>query len=310
MPDLTTGDVAEIKEFLSRTCDDVLSWLPGTGWQPAWQSEAARELSNSEIGADGAVWGEAPVRRAYAAAAIFLQTAADSLRVMADSVNPLTTTHTSGVLARAVMEPGAQAWWLLEDGIGARRRVIRSILTRAADARWLEKSVGSANPAVKPGDYGEDQARVTAYAKTLGLSYTCNSKKTECEGELLPGGTDRTKELGKILGLRSEYCVYSGAAEVERYAVMQGWRDVGAPDSPGTLLERRPDQDAVWNAVTMAAGFVLIPALQALSCLDWRARIKQAHDSIYENRRLALRMSLPQWSWRGIDSLLNRPLAS
>jgi hypothetical protein len=310
MPDLTTGDVAEIKGFLSRTCDDVLDWLPGGNWQPAWQSEAARELSNREIGPNGVPWGEAPVRRAYGAAAIFLQTAADSLRVMADSVNVSTTTYTSGVLARAVVEPGAQAWWLLEDGIGARRRVIRSLLTRAASARWFEKSIMPAIPAVKRSDWGEDQAQVTAYAKTLGLSYTCNSKKIACEGELLPAYTDRANGFGKILGMNSEYCAYAGTADVERYAVMQGWRDISAPDPPGTLLERRPDQDAVWNAVTMATGFVLIPALQGLTYLDWRSRIKQAHDTIHQNRTLARRMSLPHWSWQGINGLRNRPLAS
>jgi hypothetical protein len=32
MRDLTIGDVAEIKDFLSRTCEDVLNWLPGTEW--------------------------------------------------------------------------------------------------------------------------------------------------------------------------------------------------------------------------------------------------------------------------------------
>jgi hypothetical protein len=53
MPDLTFGDIAEIKSFLSRTCDDVLSWLPGTGRRPAWQSEAAREFSNNQVRADG-----------------------------------------------------------------------------------------------------------------------------------------------------------------------------------------------------------------------------------------------------------------
>jgi hypothetical protein len=55
-PDLTIGDVAEIKSFLFRTCDAVLSWLPGTGCQPAWQSDAARELSNSEVRADQRCW--------------------------------------------------------------------------------------------------------------------------------------------------------------------------------------------------------------------------------------------------------------
>jgi len=94
MPDSTIGDVAEIESFLSRTCDDVLSWLPGTGWQPAWQSEAARELSESEARADGTTWRDVPVRTSYAAAAIFLLTAADCLRAMADSVNVLTATYT------------------------------------------------------------------------------------------------------------------------------------------------------------------------------------------------------------------------
>lgn len=92
MPDLTFDDAAEINSFLSRTCDDVLNWLPGTGWPPAWQSEAAGELNNSEIRADGSAWGDKPVRTAYAAAAAFLLTATDCLRAMANSVNLLTTT--------------------------------------------------------------------------------------------------------------------------------------------------------------------------------------------------------------------------
>ncbi len=185
MPDLTFGDVAEIKRFLSRTCDDVLSWLPGTGWQPAWQSEAARELDNKEVRADGSAWGDEPVRIAYAAAAVFLLTATDCLRAMVDSVNMLTTTYTSGVLARAVMEPGAQAWWLLESGIGARRRVIRPVLIRASSARWLGKAVTTADPAGKA-SYGEDQARVHAYAMALGLSYVCNPRRPSARASCCP----------------------------------------------------------------------------------------------------------------------------
>ncbi len=297
MPDLTFGDVAEIKNFLSRTCDDVLSWLPGTGWRPAWQSEAAGDLSNSEVRADGSAWGDVPVQTAYAAAAIFLLTATDCLRAMADSVNVLTTTYTSGVLARAVMEPGAQAWWLLEGGIGARRRVIRSVLIRACSARWLGKAVTAADPAGKPSDYGEDQATVQAYATALGLSYTCNSKKTECEGELLPGYTNRATEFEKAVGVGAAYSIYSGAAHAELYAVMQGWRNAGPPHPPGTLLERWPDREAVWTSVIIAAGFVMIPAFDALSRLDWKARKKQAADSMRKNRELARRMNLPAWSW-------------
>jgi hypothetical protein len=297
MPDLTIGDVAEIKSFLSRTCEDVLSWLPGTGWQPAWQSDAARELSNSEVRADGSPWGDEPVRTAYAAAAVFLLTATDSLRALADSANVLTTTYTSGVLARAVKEAGAQAWWLLEGGIGARRRVIRSVLIRASSARWLGKAVKIADPAGTASAYGEDQARVQAYATALGLSYVCNSNKTECEGELLPGYTSRAAVFEKAVGVDASYSIYSGASHAELYAVMQGWRDASPPHPPGTLLERRPDREAVWTSVIIAAGFVMIPAFEALSRLDWNARKKQAADSMRKNRELARQMNLPQWSW-------------
>jgi hypothetical protein len=297
MPDLTYGDVTEIKHFLSRTSEDVLNWLPGTGWQPAWQSEAASELGNSEVGANGTAWGDRPVRTAYAAAAVFLLTATDGLRAMADSVSVLTTTYTSGVLTRAVMEPGAQAWWLLEGGIGARRRVIRSVLIRASSARWLEKSVKIADPTWKASDYGEDRDRVAAYATALGLSYLCNSRKTECESELLPGYTARATEFEKAVGVSAAYSIYSGAVHSELYAVMQGWRDAGPPHPPGTLLERWPDREAVWASAIIAAGFVMKPAFEALSRLDWRARKIQAADSMQKNKELAYRMNLPQWSW-------------
>jgi hypothetical protein len=297
MPDLNDSDVAEIKSFLSRTCDDALAWLPGTGWPPAWQSEAARELSNSEVRADGSPWGDAPVRTAYALAAVLLMTATDCLRALGDSVNTMTTTYISGVQSRAVMEQAAQAWWLLEGGIGARRRVIRSILIRASSARWLEKAVQAADPAGAASNYGEDQARVKTYAAALGLSYVCHSSRTECEGELLPGYTSRATDFEKAVGVSAAYAIYSGAAHAELYAVMQGWREAGPPHPSGTLLERWPDRQAVWTTIIIAAGFVMKPTFEALVRLDWGARKKQAADSMRKNRELARRMNLPQWSW-------------
>jgi hypothetical protein len=65
------ADVDEIRAFLTRTCEDASRWLPGTGWSPAWQSEAEGEVRNGELRNDGSPWGEAPVRTAYAAATVF-----------------------------------------------------------------------------------------------------------------------------------------------------------------------------------------------------------------------------------------------
>ncbi len=111
--------------------------------------------------------------------------------------------------------------------------------------RSIGKAVLVADPAGKASDYGEDQARIHAYATALGLSYVCNSKKPECEGELLPGYTDCATQFEKAVGVSAAYSIYSRAAHAELYAVMQGWRDAGLPHPPGTLLERRPDRQAV-----------------------------------------------------------------
>lgn len=72
--------------------------------------------------------------------------------------------------------------------------------------------------------------------------------------------------------MSAAYSIYSGAAHAELYSVMQGWRDSGLPHSHGMLLERWPDREAVWTSVIIAAGFVMIPAFEALSRLDWSAQ--------------------------------------
>jgi len=47
MPDLSDTDVRLPKEFLLDACDDVSRWLPPPQWDPAWQSEAARECAST-----------------------------------------------------------------------------------------------------------------------------------------------------------------------------------------------------------------------------------------------------------------------
>ncbi len=62
-------------------------------------------------------------------------------------------------------------------------------------------------------------------------------------------------------------------------------------------MPRRPGRPAVWTSVIIAAGFVAIPAFEALSRLARKARKKQAAGSKRKNRELARRMNLAQWSW-------------
>ena len=97
-------------------------------------------------------------------------------------------------LTRAAMEAEAQLWWLLEPGIGARRRVARFWLARASGARYLDDAVRKTDPAAPHGAYGETPAMVRAAVDGLGLSFSERQYRSgkwswSCEGETLPGYT-------------------------------------------------------------------------------------------------------------------------
>ncbi len=154
-------------------------WHP---WEPGWQSEAYCEVRNGERRPAGGAWGEAPVRTAYAAAAVFLFAALDCLSPMAHSVTLLTTAYVPNVQGRAAMEAGSQAWWPLETGIGARRRVIRSVLIRAQSARFLGQAVRRVDPALTVTDYGEDPRR-PAVCDWFGPDLHLHRPRVECEAK-------------------------------------------------------------------------------------------------------------------------------
>lgn len=290
MTDLTLADVDDVKNYLLTTREDLLTWLPNP-WQPAWRSEAADELRNAEAGPGGA-WGENPVRTAYAAASTFVFAAVDCLDAMADSANLLTTLFVPHVLARAAMEAGAQAWWLLEPKIGARNRVIRSILIRASSARYLGEAARKLDPV--PGsaaNFGEDQNMVRTYAASLGLSYICNDDRVECEGEKLPSYNARANEFEKALFMTGAYKIYSGAAHAELYAVTQSWRPstIAAP-----LWEKNPDRIAVWAAVLAGAGCATVPAFRAITLLGKNARMVDLAYSMRKIGQMTRRLGLPK----------------
>jgi hypothetical protein len=143
--ELTDDDVQEMKRFLTDTCADVKRWLPEPEWHPGWQSEAAVERANDEQGSDGP-WGPSVVSSVYVAAAMFLEAMLQCMRAMATSVTIDTTHYFPDCLARAAMEAGSQAFWLLEPGIGARGRVARFMLIRASGARRRAEEVARTDP--------------------------------------------------------------------------------------------------------------------------------------------------------------------
>jgi len=176
--------------FLAGTRDDIVRWLPPPQWEPAWRSEAVREIGNCEAGPAGA-WGEDTIRTVYAGAALYLDTILRCIQGLADALTPQTTPYVVNAIARAAMEAGAQLWWLLEPGIGARRRVARFWLARASGAHYLDETVHKIDPAAPTGTYGETPAMVRAAIDGLGLSYSERQFRNgrwsrSCEGETSP----------------------------------------------------------------------------------------------------------------------------
>jgi hypothetical protein len=296
--DLAAADVGGIRQYLRTTSDDIMTWLPSE-WAPAWKSPAAAELQNHQVGDGGVPWGEAPVQGAYATAQLFIYAAVDCLGGLADSINLQSTPYLPNVMARAAMEAGSQAWWLLEPEIGARRRVIRSTLIRAQSAKYLEKAAQELDP-VNPraANYGEDPPKANAIAKNLGL--TCHNKKIHgsrrwtCETETLPTYTERAMEFQKHVFAPAAYAIYSGAAHAELYAVAQGWRE--STTTPNRW-EQRPDRVAVWAAVIVAAGFAAMPALRAILLLGKNARRIDFIHHVENLNYLVRKLDLPR-EWR------------
>lgn len=312
MSDLTAVAVAELKDFLLTACKDVRRLLPPPQWNPAWGSPAAKECANTEHGPAGP-WGEETVRAVYAAGALYLDTIMRCLCALGDSLSPETTSYVLEAQARAAMEAGAVLWWLVEPGIGARRRVIRFWLMRASGARYLEASSKKVAPKASPGMYGETPQAVRDAMAGLGLlleetERRRKNKKTgeewstwswSCETEKLPGYTNRARVFEAAVQMSAAYAIYSAAAHAEWHAVIAGWRQEQLP-AGGTILVSRPDLYAAGGAVLAGAGFLIVPTRRALSLLGRTARI---HELGYHARKaddMIRSLGLPeQWSyWR------------
>jgi hypothetical protein len=300
MADLTDADVPEMQRFLTDTCADLKRWLPEPEWRPGWQSEAAVERANQESGPSGP-WGPDPVRSAYTAAALYLELVMQSMRALAASLTPDSTHYVPNCIARAAMEAGSQAFWLLEPGIGARRRVARFMLIRASGARHRADQVRQTNPEAAS-LYGESPEQAAALANSFGLRCEYRSRgryrgEWWCEDQKLPGYTERNRLLEAAMSSPAAYAIYSGALHAEWNAVVDNWESVTLEDGTMAMVSR-PDRVAVWGAVLVAAAPAVVPAARALQLLGHRARLVEINDWIDRTVDLMRRLDLPPEWWR------------
>jgi hypothetical protein len=298
--ELSDEDVAEIRRFLLDTCADLKRWLPEPQWRPGWQSEAAQEQANEEHGSGGP-WGSGPVRSVYIAAAMYLEAVLQCMRATADSITTDTTHYVPDCLARAAMEAGSQAFWLLEAGIGARRRVGRFMLLRASGAQRLAEEVARTDPGGASMS-GETPERAAALAAHYGLvcEYVQHRKRRGgewwCEGEKLPGYTERNLMLEEAMDTPAAYSIYSAAMHADWHSIAGNWMEVTTTDGARAVVIS-PHRVAVWGAALVVAAPAIVPAVRALKLLDHRARLREVDHWRSNTLQLIRRMNLPRSWW-------------
>jgi hypothetical protein len=162
-PDLMMSRLQDLVAHALDATDGMIDHAP---WcVPRAGSDAASDLAGSQ-------WGEAPVRDALDIAWMAIGAAASETLAFGAVLPGARTCYAPEVLARAALESASLALWLLEPGIGPRKRVARSIAYRLSGATHMERALDhlTLREGEERGDYGELRDDVVEEASGLGLS--------------------------------------------------------------------------------------------------------------------------------------------
>lgn len=176
------------------------------------------------------------------------------------------------VLYRAALESGSLALWLLEAGIGHRRRVARGFVYRLSGAHWVEAALEKIE--LEPGDlreeYGELTPAVLEEACGLGLSIPEGGRRADrFEGETFHGYLERAEQLTRHYSSTpsTPYQVYSGALHAELWGLWRGFCLLDRGDHPHELLETVHGDFAIHSTTQGILGAAIIPGARAASYL-------------------------------------------
>ncbi len=214
----------ELRSVLLQAAQAAATYLDAPVWEPSPGSQGAAEVANEEVGPSGP-WGENPVRTAHALTHALMDSALTHVRALALLYEDIPPAMAPATVARSIMEAGATAWWIMESGIGPRRRVARVTSERLRSAREAAKAIIHLEGPVDPGDYSETQEQVRNYANRLGLEAAEGDPRVERQAR--PNSTDLISSLFETESplnrsqARLVYPVYSGVAHGLLYGIMQ-----------------------------------------------------------------------------------------
>ncbi|MDX3762640.1 hypothetical protein [Streptomyces sp. AK02-04a] len=227
-------------------------------WVPAPDSEAATELANTENGQHGP-WGETPPRTAYAAANLMMAGVLDDLGSLRQLLGAQMPVIGPTVVARSAVEIASTVWWLMEPGIGVRRRACRELvlsLTSARRAGQLAKDM-EASEAVTEALGQEARVLQRIADQDIGQP-TGRPYSPKIEGETTPDATGGTAEMLKLAlsanaSKEAIYRSYSAVTHGEIYGLMN-FMAPGVSSNGQTLIHWHLDPDILDSTIQVAIG--------------------------------------------------------
>jgi hypothetical protein len=260
------GLAALVDEIANR----VDRWTEHASWVESSGSQAAAEFANGEMRQDGSPWGDRPIRTVYAYSQMEIKLTVELSRCAALLIGASRPAPGIETVARAALEAGSVAWWLLEDGLTARERVCRMQLLRRNSARELARSIEEVGE--DPLAVGsETVADIDADCQALGLAaFTRNG--SELEGQTRLGYTARVRALTDELGYQGAYSLYSGVAHAELAGVWRLFTQTGAT-WPGRepLHAPAPSPQASFAAASGVLKSMMGPVERIALLFGWKA---------------------------------------
>lgn len=280
---LDMSDVYRMHAALGKLLGTVRGRIPAA-WTPAWRSDAEDEVKATSrlLRTDGGPWGESPLSTVFPIAGMLIDTViqnADAIHVLLES--RATSTLALDAQARAALEAAAQAWWLLEPGVGGRARVARLYVLRRSSACRLEQAAQKMGLPTTVGYGALVQELDDLYQGELGLTPTLSPKGnwTGCESQMAFDYTARVKAFMEQIGqdpAAGPYAYYCGASHAELWRIQHSYDEVQRPDGQTLLVPRAP-LATVNAAVSVCVDALTYPVARAFALLGRGASSTELH---------------------------------
>jgi hypothetical protein len=221
-------------------------WLDSRPDSPA-QGELTE--ARSFVLGDG-VWGEAPVREAYAVAASGYSGALDLVRAMtAVLTSEALTALPAMTLAHSIVRVTSQSWWLLDPGTGVKGRVERLECLRFRNSLGTWPVAGNRREEGCP-KFGAAVGEVYEHSHALGLD---NPRKDGpfyvCGAQRMPPTASLEAAMLDDLKLDSAYSALGGFSRGDLFALRQAFDGGGASQAVQPVM----DDGMLLSAVSVAA---------------------------------------------------------